>query len=78
MAEHPKRNAPCHCGSNKKYKNCCIDKDRSTIISKAGITGLILLFLVGAWFLVTAISGEDSTQSCPTGTTWSASHQHCH
>ncbi len=22
------RNAPCHCGSGKKYKHCCIDKDR--------------------------------------------------
>ena len=22
-----KRNAPCHCGSGKKYKNCCYLKD---------------------------------------------------
>ncbi len=23
----PERNDPCHCGSGKKYKKCCIDKD---------------------------------------------------
>ena len=21
------RNEPCHCGSGKKYKKCCLDKD---------------------------------------------------
>ena len=21
------RNEPCHCGSGKKYKKCCMDKD---------------------------------------------------
>jgi hypothetical protein len=21
------RNDPCHCGSGKKYKHCCLDKD---------------------------------------------------
>jgi hypothetical protein len=23
----PGRNEPCHCGSGRKYKQCCIDKD---------------------------------------------------
>ncbi len=23
----PGRNDPCHCGSGKKYKHCCMDKD---------------------------------------------------
>ena len=31
MAENaprrPGRNEPCHCGSGKKYKNCCLVKD---------------------------------------------------
>lgn len=26
--ETPGRNDPCHCGSGKKYKKCCMDKDR--------------------------------------------------
>ena len=24
------RNEPCHCGSGRKYKQCCLDKDEST------------------------------------------------
>ena len=26
-AKLPGRNDPCHCGSGKKYKQCCLDKD---------------------------------------------------
>lgn len=26
------RNDPCHCGSGKKYKKCCIDQDESNIV----------------------------------------------
>lgn len=25
----PGRNDPCHCGSGKKYKHCCLDKDEA-------------------------------------------------
>lgn len=25
----PGRNEPCHCGSGKKYKHCCLDKDNA-------------------------------------------------
>ncbi len=30
-AIHPKlgRNDPCHCGSGRKYKACCLDKDQA-------------------------------------------------
>ena len=27
--KRPGRNDPCHCGSGKKYKNCCEQKDRA-------------------------------------------------
>ena len=27
--KRPGRNDPCHCGSGKKYKNCCEQKDRT-------------------------------------------------
>jgi len=33
----PGRNDPCHCGSGKKYKKCCEDKDaaaKHTILEK--------------------------------------------
>ena len=26
-ARHPGRNEPCHCGSGKKYKHCCLVRD---------------------------------------------------
>lgn len=25
----PGRNEPCHCGSGRKYKQCCLDKDEA-------------------------------------------------
>jgi hypothetical protein len=25
----PGRNQPCHCGSGRKYKQCCLDKDHA-------------------------------------------------
>jgi len=25
----PGRNAPCHCGSGRKYKQCCLEKDNA-------------------------------------------------
>ncbi len=25
----PGRNDPCHCGSGKKYKSCCLDQDEA-------------------------------------------------
>ena len=26
---HVGRNDPCHCGSGRKYKQCCLDKDEA-------------------------------------------------
>lgn len=78
MAKKPKRNDPCHCGSGRKYKNCCIDKDESTLISKLGIVGLAIALILGVWFLGTALSGGDNQPNCPSDTTWSEDHQHCH
>jgi len=36
-AQLPGRNDPCHCGSGKKYKKCCEDKDaaaNSAVLAK--------------------------------------------
>jgi hypothetical protein len=27
--ERPGRNEPCHCGSGRKYKHCCLEKDEA-------------------------------------------------
>lgn len=32
-AQLPGRNDPCHCGSGKKYKKCCEEKDASAVHS---------------------------------------------
>ncbi|MDR9418449.1 SEC-C metal-binding domain-containing protein [Gracilimonas sp.] len=78
MADSPKRNDPCHCGSGRKYKNCCIEKDESKLSSNLGVAGLIVVVLLGIWFLASNFSAGDGNPDCPTGTTWSQSHQHCH
>lgn len=31
----PSRNAPCPCGSGRKYKNCCLPKDRAVAVEEA-------------------------------------------
>lgn len=77
MADKPERNDPCHCGSGKKYKNCCHDKDNAKTSSKLGLIGVIIAAILGLWMVGMALSGGGSTD-CPDGTTWSKAHQHCH
>lgn len=77
MADAPNRNEPCHCGSGKKYKNCCLDKDQSKISSNLGVIGLVLVVILGVWLLVANFSSGGG-QNCPEGTTWSQAHSHCH
>ncbi|WP_407935479.1 SEC-C metal-binding domain-containing protein [Fodinibius sp. N2] len=78
MADKPRRNDPCHCGSGQKYKNCCIEKDNTSIISGLGVVGLVLMVVLGLWFLSSALSSGGESPDCPAGQTWSESHQHCH
>ena len=37
MARGPGRNDPCPCGSGKKYKRCCLNRDRTLARSHQGI-----------------------------------------
>lgn len=77
MAKKPERNDPCHCGSGKKYKNCCQKKDNTQTSSKLGMIGIGAAIILGIVLLVMALSGGNS-QNCPPGTSWSEAHQHCH
>ncbi len=36
------RNAPCHCGSGKKYKKCCYDKDQELLRDPSPYKGLTM------------------------------------
>lgn len=78
MAEKHDRNALCHCGSGKKYKNCCMGKDESAFSSKVGVAGLLVGIILGLILVGYALSDRSSTPECPPGTVWSESHQHCH
>jgi len=78
MAAKTKRNDPCHCGSGKKYKNCCQGKDDSSLKSKGGMIVLVIIIAIGLVIAGYALSGGGSQHDCPAGTTWSDAHQHCH
>jgi hypothetical protein len=78
MSKQPGRNDSCHCGSGKKYKNCCEGKDHSSIKSKGGMILLMIAIVAGLFIAGYALSGGGGHPDCPAGTTWSDAHQHCH
>lgn len=78
MAKKLNRNDPCHCGSGKKYKNCCMDNDESGIGSKLGMIGLVIAVVLGLIIAGITLSGGGGSKDCPPGMTWSDAHQHCH
>jgi hypothetical protein len=36
------RNGPCHCGSGKKYKHCCYEKDKKRLHESSNVAGMTL------------------------------------
>ncbi len=70
------RNAPCPCGSGKKYKHCCLNK-------RAGFSGRQKLILSGAVLLLIgavvaiAITIRDY-QPEGANRVWSEEHGHWH
>lgn len=80
MGKKPDRNDPCYCGSEKKYKHCCMDKDKNQLSSKLGMisVGAVVAIVLGLLFYSIVLSNDDGQRNCPPGTTWSQEHQHCH
>lgn len=78
MADKPDRNDPCYCGSGRKYKNCCLDKNGSTVRPKLEIAGLVIAVVIGLLIVGMTLFGGEDPPDCPSGTTWSETHQHCH
>lgn len=78
MTHNTGRNDPCHCGSGRKYKNCCYDKDHSQLASKLGMIGIVVAIILVLILAGIALSGGEGPQNCPPGTVWSTAHQHCH
>lgn len=56
----PGRNEPCHCGSGRKYKQCCAEKD-GTVGTKGPIIAAVAIVTVGA--LAAAVSLSDRARS---------------
>ncbi|MDP6373446.1 MAG: SEC-C metal-binding domain-containing protein, partial [Vicinamibacterales bacterium] len=68
------RNAPCPCGSGKKYKKCCLSKD-SGMSSRTAMVLFALLMIGGAIGIVVAVTGDAGP---PTNRVWSPEHGHWH
>lgn len=78
MAKELDRNDPCHCGSGRKYKNCCIGKSKSQTMSKMAMIAVGVAVVLGIIIVALALSGGQPPVDCPPGTSWSEAHQHCH
>lgn len=70
------RNDPCHCGSGKKFKQCCEARTQSggaspfLLVALAGVLVAVIFFIVSA-----ARHGSSAPAS---GKVWSAEHGHYH
>lgn len=72
------RNAPCPCGSGKKYKKCCALKPaRATLGSRIALSFVAIMLIGGAIYLLTSLGdlGEGGGGRTPV---WSAEHGHWH
>ena len=71
-----KRNAPCACGSGKKYKQCCAGQQARESSWKLIAIGLLVAVAV-IWGLGSAIRNHNPA-SAPAGKVWNAKHGHFH
>lgn len=78
MSDKPERNDPCLCGSGRKYKNCCLEDNNSSMISRLKIIGLVVAIILGLLFVGMTLFNVDNSPDCPPGSNWSVAHQHCH
>lgn len=69
------RNDACHCGSNKKFKDCHGSKQTNNQWRNIAIVGLIAIGLI--WF-ISDIFQSDMGTSAPPGKVWSEEHGHYH
>jgi hypothetical protein len=63
------RNAPCSCGSGKKYKKCCALKARKTTLG-----GWAAMSVIGLMLLAGAVVRRYSLRSAA----WESSEEHGH
>ena len=72
------RNEKCHCGSGKKFKQCCARKAPGGGLSwqllLVGVAGV----LVAVIFFVISAARHDNSSTPAGGKVWSAEHGHYH
>jgi SEC-C motif len=51
----PGRNQRCHCGSDRKYKNCCLENDSQT--SDRDVGAFLAGGIIGSWLCVVYFCG---------------------
>lgn len=70
------RNAPCPCGSGRKFKHCCLEKGPAMSMQyklMLGFGGIILLVCI-----VLLFSSIRNFQPGSGNRVWSEEHQHWH
>ena len=71
------RNDLCSCGSGKKYKKCCADKQQGGRLSMLMVALLIAALAGGVYAAVIGFGDEGSATAKPGGV-WSPEHGHYH
>lgn len=71
------RNDLCHCGSNKKFKDCCAQGSQNKNIQKFAFISIGAA--VAIWFVLDVFTASNNTNSSlPTNRVWSEEHGHWH
>ena len=70
------RNAPCPCGSGKKYKRCCALKPqhKTSFGGWVMLSAVALMLAAGAGIMLTSLDDE----SAGPARVWSEEHGHWH
>jgi hypothetical protein len=71
------RNDLCSCGSGKKYKKCCADKQQGSRLSMLMVALLIAALAGGVYAAFVGFGDEGSAIAAP-GRVWSPEHGHYH
>lgn len=71
------RNSPCPCGSGRKYKHCCLQKEVETPVRQKLLRALIVVILCGGAVAALMSFLQRETGNGPRRV-WSEEHQHWH
>ncbi len=70
------RNAPCPCGSGKKYKHCCLNKKNALSRRQKLLYSGFVLLVIGALVAIAITIREYRPDRA--NRVWSEEHQHWH